>query len=173
MGFVSCDTFKAQRKFLSWTLYERSGQFAERCFNVWNKLTSDEAREILAAKHFAHLGCVLDDGTPYVVPVNYFFEDGSIYIHSLEGKKLDALRNNRSACVQVEDIRSPFKWKSAIAFGEFEEIEEPAKRARIVKQLLRHFSTLTPVEGAADDTAAEDLVVFRIRIDRLTGVAEN
>lgn len=141
---------------------------------MWNQLDEDQARAILAAKHFAHLGCVLDDGTPYVIPVNYILKDGAVYIHSLEGKKLDALRNNKSACIQVEDIRSPFKWRSAIAFGEFEEIEDPEESSRILEELLAHFTALTPVEGIETDSPSQgEIVVFRIRIDRLTGVAEN
>lgn len=141
---------------------------------MWNQLKEDQAREILEKKHFAHLGCVLDDGTPYVIPVNYLLKEGAIYIHSLEGKKLEALRNNRNACVQVEDIRSPFKWRSAIAFGEFEEVEDPDQKARIIDELLSHFTAMTPVEGLeADADPDKDLVVFRIRIDRITGVAEN
>lgn len=141
---------------------------------VWNQLKEEQAREILSAKHFAHLGCVLDDGTPYVIPVNYILKDDAIYIHSLEGKKIEALRKNKSACVQVEDVRSPFKWRSAIAFGEFQEIEDPEERVKILEELLSHFTTLTPVEGIeAEHPSGGDLVVFRIRIDRLTGVAEN
>lgn len=141
---------------------------------MWNHLDEEQAREIIEKRHFAHLGCVLDDGTPYVIPVNYLMKEGAIYIHSLEGKKLDALRNNRSACVQVEEIRSPFKWRSAIAFGEFEEVEAPEKRAEIIEELLGHFAAMTPVEGIETDAGPEnDLVVFRIMIERVTGVSEN
>ncbi|HUF03442.1 MAG TPA: pyridoxamine 5'-phosphate oxidase family protein [Aridibacter sp.] len=141
---------------------------------MWNQLNEEQAREILAAKHFAHLGCVLDDGTPYVIPVNYILKDGAIYIHSLEGKKLEALRKNKNACVQVEDVRGPFRWRSAIAFGEFEEIDDPEERGRILEELLSHFTALTPVEGLeANNPSGGEIVVFRIRIDRLTGVAEN
>jgi len=43
-------------------------------------------------------------GWPYVVPVNYFFDGKDIYIHSLPGKKLDALRANPRACLQVDEI---------------------------------------------------------------------
>lgn len=141
---------------------------------MWNRLSEKEATDILARKHFAHLGCVLDDGAPYVVPINYLLKDGAAYIHSLEGKKLEALRNNNSACIQVEDIKSPFKWRSVIAFGEFEEITDPEERSEALDGLLAQFSTLTPVEGVnSADISAEELVVFRINIEEVTGVSEN
>lgn len=141
--------------------------------DVWTHLEEERAREILAEKHFAHLGCVLEDGAPYVVPVNYLLRDDSIYIHSLEGLKTRALRKNGKACLQVEDVRSPFSWKSAIAFGTFEEIDDPELRSEALEELMKHFSALTPVEGMEADRPAEELVVFRIRIDRVSGAAEN
>jgi len=142
--------------------------------SVWNDLNEDQARDLIAGKHFAHLGCVLEDGTPYVLPINYLLKNDSIYIHSLLGTKVKALRRNSRACVQVEDIRSPYRWRSAIAYGEFEEIRDKEERAGVIGDLLAEFDTLTPVEGLeAENSGREDVVVFRIRIRRLTGVAEN
>ncbi len=141
---------------------------------MWNELTETESLELLARKNFAHLGCVLEDNSPYVIPVNYVLRDGSVYIHSLEGTKLAALRKNRNACVQVEDIRSPYKWESAIAFGAFEELGESEERSEALEDLLVHFRTLTPVEGLeAERGSAEEPVVFRVTIKRLTGVSES
>jgi hypothetical protein len=141
---------------------------------MWKELTEEEARGLMSRKHFAHLGCVLEDETPYVVPVNYVLKDSAVYIHSLEGTKLEALRNNRRACVQVEDIRSSFKWQSAIAFGSFEELADGDLRSEMLEELLGHFRTMTPVEGLeAERGATVDPVVFRIKIERLTGVSEN
>ena len=141
---------------------------------MWNRLNENEAKEILAQKHFAHLGCVLDDSSPYVVPINYLLKDGAVYIHSLEGRKLEALRMNNNACIQVEDIKTPYKWRSVIAFGRFEEISDPEERSEALDDLLAQFSTLTPVEGVnSADVSAEELVVFRINIRKVTGVSEN
>ena len=141
---------------------------------MWGHLSEEEARELMSRKNFAHLGCMLEDSMPYVVPVNYLLKNGAIYVHSLEGTKLRALRINRNACVQVEDIKAPYKWKSAIAFGRFEEVLDPDEKAEVLEELLAHFATLTPVEGIeAEQPASEDLVVFRIRVSSLTGVSEN
>jgi hypothetical protein len=42
-----------------------------------------------------------------------------------------------------------------------------------ISKLLKKFPLLTPVESAiAADGAAQEVVVFRIRIERLTGVSE-
>ena len=141
---------------------------------MWNHLNENEASDLLARSNFAHLGCVLEDGMPYVIPVNYLLKNGAVYVHSLEGAKMRALRLNRNACVQVEEIAAPYKWKSAIAFGRFEEVLDPDERSEVLDELLAHFATLTPVEGIeAERPLSDDLVVFRVRIGRLTGVSEN
>lgn len=135
-------------------------------------LLEEEARSLLTASKVGRLGCI-DNGEPYIVPINYLFEDGSIYSHSLPGRKLDALRAHPRACLQVDDIRDDLNWRSVIAYGNFEEVRVPSDRRSILMRLLARFPLLTPVESVmAQDAAAPDSVVFHIRIDRITGVAE-
>src|SRR6266571_4191797 len=135
-------------------------------------LSEGEARALLSAAKIGRLGCV-DNGEPYVVPINYVFEDGSIYSHSLPGRKIDVLRAHPRACLQVDEIEDDFNWRSALAYGDFEEIRVPSDRRSILSKLLARFPLLTPVESVmAQDAGAPDSIVFRIRVDRITGVAE-
>lgn len=135
-------------------------------------LSDDEARKLFQVARVARLGCIVN-GEPYVVPINFHFEDNCLYSHSLPGLKISGLREHPRACVQVDDIESDLRWRSAIAYGNFEEIAKSFERADVLSKLLKEFPMLTPVESAiAIDAAAPAVVVFRIRIDRLTGVAE-
>ena len=135
-------------------------------------MAAAEAAELIGAGRVGRLGCV-DKGEPYVVPINYLFDDGAIYCHSLPGRKIEALRAHSRACLQVDEVEDEFHWKSAIAFGDFEEIHEAAERNRILRKLFDRFPLLTPVESlAARDAAAPEAVVFRISVDRITGVEE-
>ena len=135
-------------------------------------LSEEEARNLIAGGKIGRLGCVAN-GEPYVVPINYVFEDGSIYSHSLPGRKIEMLRAHPRACLQVDEIENDLNWRSVIAFGAFEEIRVPSDRRAILGKLLARFPLLTPVESMiVQDAAAPDSVVFRIRIDRITGVAE-
>jgi nitroimidazol reductase NimA-like FMN-containing flavoprotein (pyridoxamine 5'-phosphate oxidase superfamily) len=139
---------------------------------VVKALPEEEARALLSAGGIGRLGCVAD-GEPYVVPVSYVFDEGSVYSHSLPGRKIEALRAHRRACLQVDDIKSEFEWRSVIAFGDFEEIRTPSDRRSILNKLLARFPLLTPVESVvAPDASEPHSIVFRIRIDRITGVAE-
>ena len=135
-------------------------------------LTDKEARKLFSFAKVGRLGCIVN-GEPYVVPINYHLEEDYLYSHSLPGLKISGLRENPRACVQVDEIESDLHWRSAIAFGKFEEIKTPNERTDVLNKLLRNFPMLTPVESAiAVDGAAADVIVFKIKIERLTGVAE-
>jgi hypothetical protein len=135
-------------------------------------LTDEESRKLFQLAKVARLGCIVN-GEPYVVPINCHFENEYLYSHSLPGLKISGLRENPRACVQVDEIESDLHWRSAIAFGRFEEISKPSERVEVLNKLLRNFPMLTPVESAiAVDGGAPEVIVFKIRIERLTGVAE-
>ena len=136
-------------------------------------LTEVEARDVIKNGKVGRLGCI-DNQEPYVVPINYLADDDTIYSHSLPGRKIDAMRSHPRACLQVDQIDDDFHWRSAIAFGNFEEITLPADRREILVKLLARFPTLTPVESMITrDAAAPDSIVFRIVVDRVTGVQED
>lgn len=135
-------------------------------------LSIEEARRLLQTARVARLGCIVN-GEPYVVPINCHLEDDYLYSHSLAGLKIAGLRENPNACVQVDEIESDLRWRSAIAFGKYEEITKPGERADVLNTLLHRFPLLTPVESAiAVDGSAPEVIVFRIKIERLTGVSE-
>ena len=64
-------------------------------------------------------------------------------------------------------------WTSVLAFGNYEEVIDLNERDSIRRSLLKEFPMLTPVESAvAEDVNAPEIIVFRIRVDRITGVSE-
>ena len=135
-------------------------------------LSDEKARQLFCTSRVARLGCVVN-GEPYVVPINCHLEGDHLYSHSLYGLKIESLRENPRACVQVDEIESDLRWRSAIAFGKYEEISNPNERAAVLSRLLHKFPLLTPVESAiAIDGISPEVVVFRINIERLTGVSE-
>ena len=135
-------------------------------------LNPAEATEVIKCGMLGRLGCI-DKDEPYVVPINYLFDEGSIYSHSLPGRKIDAMTAHPRVCLQVDQIDDDFHWRSAIAFGNFEVIDRPGVRRVILGKILARFPKLTPVESKiVQDAAAPDSVVFRIVVDRITGVEE-
>ena len=61
----------------------------------------DEMEELLQDESIGYLGLSMN-GTPYVVPLNYSYSEGTIIFHcALEGKKLDFIRTNPLVCFSV------------------------------------------------------------------------
>lgn len=134
-------------------------------------LTQEEARTLLIESRIGRLGCV-HEGGPYVIPVNYILDGSHIYIHSLPGRKLAALRANPRACLQVDSIADENHWRSAIAFGSYEEVTDPAERDRAFDVLLARYPHLTPVESVPVHDGQSSVIIFRIRVEEITGVGE-
>lgn len=138
------------------------------------ELDEKTARKLLNQQKFGHLGCILEDGEPYVVPVNYLYRDEEIYIHSLPGKKLDALRENGKICLQVEKITDGCRWQSVIVSGEFQEIKKVNEKIKFMQEFSKTFERLTPVEAMIEEKwNLGAIIVFRINIKQITGMAEN
>ena len=135
-----------------------------------DKLRDTDALAILSEGSLGRLGCIAS-GWPYVVPVNYFFDGEDIYIHSLPGKKLDALRANPRVCLQVDEIKDSFNWRSVIAYGTFEEVSSEDTQEKILTKLYSRLPHMTPVESQLVKGMA-GTIVFRIKVEDITGLAE-
>ena len=78
-------------------------------------------RDILNKSKVLHLGLV-DDGIPYVVPMNYGYrlEEGklTLYLHSaVKGYKLDVIGKNPVCCFEMNCGVEPFEGKIACQYG--------------------------------------------------------
>ena len=59
-------------------------------------------KEILEKSEICRLGLV-DNDEAYIVPVNFGFEDGVIYIHSApEGRKIELIKRNKQVSFEIE-----------------------------------------------------------------------
>lgn len=130
--------------------------------------------QILEKCKILHLGLV-DDGMPYIVPMNYGFceENGSLtlYLHgALKGYKLDVIRKNPVCCFEMECEVQPFEGKVACQYGTSYYslmgrgtaviVEDPAEK-------IRAMTTLMKTQTGKDFEFNEKLVsiVSVIRID--------
>lgn len=136
------------------------------------RLSEHESLSLIVGARVARIGCIVDGG-PYVVPINCYYSDGCIYSHSLPGQKISALRENPKACLQFDEVESDLRWRSVMAFGTYEEILTPVERSEVLNKLLQRFPMLTPVESAiAEDAVYPTVIVYRIKVERITGVSE-
>lgn len=81
-----------------------------------DKMGSAVSLETLQKVGSGHLGCIYE-GNPYVIPMNYYLDDSTIYLFTTEGTKSRALDTNPAVCLQVEEIHDLERWRSVVVTG--------------------------------------------------------
>jgi nitroimidazol reductase NimA-like FMN-containing flavoprotein (pyridoxamine 5'-phosphate oxidase superfamily) len=133
--------------------------------------------EILAGSLICRIA--MNDGdVPYLLPFNYGYRDGCMYIHSaLEGKKIDLLSRDNRVCFEVEDPveviqkEKACKWatryRSVVGYGTVEIVkDDTGKRQGLEVIMAQHGAPhLTEYEPAN----MKHMVILKLTITSLTG----
>lgn len=143
-----------------------------------NEISTEEAKELLLASRRGVLAVNGDDGYPYAVPINYFYDKANekIYFHgSRAGHKVDAMKACEKVCFTVvgeEKIKAE-AWapyvKSAVVFGSCHLIED---REDALEKLRRFTMKYYPDEQTADGAIADyaqAVQMFEITIEHISG----
>lgn len=96
------------------------------------KLTNEQIDEVLRDNILGRIGCSDGDKT-YIVPVSYAFDGKCILAHSVEGMKIEMMRNNPDVCFEVDEMKSFTNWKSVIAWGKYQELTDERDRYYAMK----------------------------------------
>ncbi len=147
------------------------------------KLSYEEIEDLLYKQVVGRLGCC-EQGFIYVVPISYAYDGNSIYCHTYKGKKVEMMRKNPNVCFQVDEMKDMANWKSVIAWGEFEEVEDEKEKHKALQILLQRalplVSSVTTHLGetwpfsAANGSELNRIpgIVFRISLKEKTGKFE-
>ena len=114
------------------------------------KMTEAECIEVLANEKRGVLAVNGDDGYPYAMPMNHFYNesDGCIYFHcGKKGYRADCLEKSCkvSFCVYDNGYRNNGQWalnvKSVIVFGKIELLDDIDAVRAICEPLCRKFTS--------------------------------
>lgn len=141
------------------------------------ELSREECIEILKKGDDGVLSVLGDGDYPYGVPINYFYEDGKIYLHCAKsGHKIDAVKKHDKVSFCVMDKHEVLpelyatKYSSVIAFGRATVMDEPDKMREAVRRLALKFC---PGDGEGVDAEIERdfpaLAMIEITIEHMTG----
>ncbi len=142
---------------------------------VINEMNEKECGAFLARACLGRLGCSLDN-QPYVVPIDFAYEPGYIYVLSTFGRKIEWMRANPKVCVEVDEVQNQSQWMSVIANGSYQELPEPQytdEREHARKLLEKHYHWWQPALGERQLRMGDELIdplFFRIQIDSMTGL---
>ena len=142
-------------------------------------LSAQETKALLSAEKRGILAVNGDDGYPYAIPLNYFYdrENRKIYFHGARaGHKVDALRACDKVCFTVygnetirEEAWAPFM-QSTVVFGRCHLMENGSEKA--MEMLKRFAMKYYPNEQLADEEIAQAgraVQMFEIEIEHLSG----
>jgi nitroimidazol reductase NimA-like FMN-containing flavoprotein (pyridoxamine 5'-phosphate oxidase superfamily) len=139
--------------------------------------TREEIDEIIEKAPVCRLGLCCDN-VPYVVPLNFGYRDGCLYLHcAKEGRKMDMLRANPRICFEidtnVEVIRAEkpcdwgMKFASVIGFGTASVLEDPEEKKRGLDTIMEHYGSM-PAQPYSE-AILQHTAVIRIEMEEMTG----
>ncbi len=135
-----------------------------------------EIESILNEATVCRIGLADGEG-PYVVPVSFGYENGSVYIHSAgEGRKIALLEKDPRCCFEVDICdgiiknEKPCSWgmryRSVIGYGRAAILEDPGEKRQGLTCIMRHYG------GGTHAFSEEDIrrvAVIRIAVGSMTG----
>ncbi len=134
------------------------------------KLLSSERRGVFAVNG--------DDGYPYAVPVNFYYdeENEKIYFHgALAGHKADALKRDDKVCFTVygneqikEEAWAPYM-QSAVIFGRCKIISDDEKKIELLKKVAAKYYPDEPSIEEEIAKCGKAAQIYEITIEHMSG----
>ena len=143
-----------------------------------NAIPDEQAKKLLREEKRGVIAMNGDDGYPFAIPVDYFYDEtaGKIYFHGAKsGYKVDALRRCDKVCFTVyggetlrDEVWAPYL-QSAVVFGRCRLMESGPEATQRLKQFAMKYypeEQLADREIAASGRAAQ---MFEITIEHVSG----
>jgi nitroimidazol reductase NimA-like FMN-containing flavoprotein (pyridoxamine 5'-phosphate oxidase superfamily) len=140
---------------------------------------SKEIEEIIKKCQVCHVAMVDPEGKPYLVPMNFGFEEGVIYLHSSRvGKKIGILKNNPEVCIefstdyllryQNENVACSWsmKYRSVLAYGKVTFIEDDQQKANHLDLIMKNYS---PGEFKYNPPSIREVCCWKVNVERFEG----
>ncbi|MCK4989582.1 MAG: pyridoxamine 5'-phosphate oxidase family protein, partial [Bacteroidales bacterium] len=121
---------------------------------------------------------MMDGDRPYIIPFNYGYSDGCLFIHSApEGKKIDLLKQNPEVCFEVEDKMEITKgeracdwstrYRSVVGYGEVEILSDEASKQQGLEVIMAQHGAPELVEFNSKNLGR--MVILKLTISSMTG----
>ena len=145
-------------------------------------LTSEQIIKILKTEKRGVLSVQGDNGYPYGLPLNFWYnkENGYIYFHSGKtGHKIDAINNDNRAsfCVYDKGYIKDGDWalniSSVIVFGRLHIVEDSEKAIEIYRRLSLKFTSDIEYIDSEIEKFANNTLCYELQPEYITGKIVN
>jgi len=121
---------------------------------------------------------MMDGDLPYIIPFNYGYRDGCLFIHSApEGKKIDLLMKKSHVCFEVEDFSELIKgekacdwttrYRSVVGYGNVEILSDAASKQQGLEVIMAQHGAPELVEF--NQKNLDRMVILKLTITSMTG----
>ena len=136
----------------------------------------EEIEDILRRSAVCRLA-MFDAGRPYIVPLCFGYDAGTLYFHSVPvGKKIDLLKNNRNVCFEfdADTIVVPaatscgwtMRYRSVIGYGVASIVEDLSEKRTALDVIMRQYAEGT--HGYSDEMLRKTAVI-KVEIREISG----
>ncbi len=142
-------------------------------------LNDKQLEEIIKKCDVCNVAMVDNVNKPYVIPLNFGYENNIVYFHGAPaGKKIETLKNNNSVCLsfstdhelrfQSEGVACSYsmKYRSVIAYGKVEFIEAPGDKIAALNVIMKNY---TDRSFKYNDPSIREVNVFKVIIEKIEG----
>lgn len=143
-----------------------------------NEITDPEIiEEILTGSEVCRIA-MIENGRPYIVPMNYGYKENTIYFHSAAtGKKIDLLRADSNVCFEIERAsqvlinEKPCEcstiYRSVIGYGMIEFITDFRGKTEGLDIIMSHYGKTGKNLYTAQ--SVENVLILKLQIEEITG----
>lgn len=143
-------------------------------------ISAEDCIELLKNETRGVLSMIGDDGYPYGVPINHYYENGMLYFHGGKiGHRVDAVKKCDKVCYTVFDkgYLKEGDWalnvKSVIVFGRIRIVEDFDEAIELCRKLSCKFTDDESYINEEIEKCAKATLVMELDIEHLTGKLVN
>lgn len=119
-----------------------------------------------------------EDNMPYIIPMNFAFDNEYIYLHSAkQGKKIDILKKNQNVCFEIENqveiieadkaCNWSMRFSSVIGFGQAYFIDDIEEKRKVFDSIMKKYSPNNIFDYALSQLNGVE--VIKIKINNMSG----
>jgi len=138
-----------------------------------------ELESIINECEVCYLSMVSAEGSPYVLPFNFAYENNILYFHSAPtGLKIEYLNNNPDVCIAFSTKHElhhhnaevgcsySMKFKSVLAFGKVKFIEDIETKTIFMNKIMKKY---TGRDFSYSLPAIKNVAIFYVEIEKISG----
>ena len=147
------------------------------------QVSEDACKAVLEQEKRAAFSVIGDDGYPYTVPIDFYYDgqENKIYFHGAkEGHKADAIRRCDKVCFTVwnQGFKKEGRWEwnatSVVVFGRVKLVTDPAVKEEKLRSLAsKYYPTADEVEKEMTGPGFGQAQLFAIEVEQMTGKLVN